>query len=229
MYSSIVGNPASSLAVSVEVYIHFLSVFRCGSFPAIHLATWSWTPPPGLSYAGGYHPDLRSKEQHRLHHGFKNIRTPAAPPSPFWGSTSSSSVPPFPGTSFLPPPTSCRIPLISPVPVVWRRSPSPGGSHRHWKPWRWPPSPPSMISAVASAPISVCTVMCIIAYHSGPSTVPEFHIEGTVDGGGGGSLLQYHHSVPDVPVLEWHILWCTSRTYLHQRRHHHCMSQLSVW
>ena len=41
MYSSIVWNPASSLAVAAEVYSHFLSFFCHGSLPVSRSSTWS--------------------------------------------------------------------------------------------------------------------------------------------------------------------------------------------
>ena len=52
MYSSIVWNPASSLAVADEVYHHLMSVLRHRSRPVIYSATWSWNPPRALPMRG---------------------------------------------------------------------------------------------------------------------------------------------------------------------------------
>ena len=71
MYSSIVWNPASSLAVVAKVYLHFPSGFRRWIFPVSRLSNWSWKLLMGPSHVGGDHPGLRAEEQHRLQHGFK--------------------------------------------------------------------------------------------------------------------------------------------------------------
>ena len=52
MSSSIVWNPASSLAVVSEMYFQFPSGFRHGSRPVSRLATWSWNPPRALPMRG---------------------------------------------------------------------------------------------------------------------------------------------------------------------------------
>ena len=44
LYSSVVWNPTSSLAVTADVYFHFPSGFLRGSRPVSRLATCSWNP-----------------------------------------------------------------------------------------------------------------------------------------------------------------------------------------
>ena len=61
MYSSIVWNPASFLAVAAELYVHFLSVLCRGSRRVICFSTWSWNPPQGPSHTGGDRPGLQAK------------------------------------------------------------------------------------------------------------------------------------------------------------------------
>ena len=52
MYSYTIWNPASSLAITSEVYSHFLSVFCRRSRPVNRRATWSWNPPRTLPMQG---------------------------------------------------------------------------------------------------------------------------------------------------------------------------------
>ena len=52
MYSSIINNPASSLAVAVKVYFHFPSGVLCWSCLVIRLTTWSRNPPTALPMQG---------------------------------------------------------------------------------------------------------------------------------------------------------------------------------
>ena len=52
MYSSIVWNPASSLAIAAEVYVHPPSGFCRGICPARRIATWSWKPHMALPIQG---------------------------------------------------------------------------------------------------------------------------------------------------------------------------------
>ena len=103
---------------------------------------------------------------------WKRIRTPAAPLPPCYGCATPYSKPSLNGEIYSPPLAS-RHPLpISHAPGIWRRSPSPGGSHRHWKSWQWPPSTPPLLVVVSSSPLPGCTVMCACTSHSGTSTAP---------------------------------------------------------
>ena len=52
MYVSIGSNPASDISASAEVYSHFPSSLRHGSFPISIRATWSWKPPGTVPYGG---------------------------------------------------------------------------------------------------------------------------------------------------------------------------------
>ena len=56
VYDSIVWNPASSLAVNAEVYVHLPLGFRCRSCPTIRLDTWSWNTPQGPYHGGEWPP-----------------------------------------------------------------------------------------------------------------------------------------------------------------------------
>ena len=52
MYSSIINNPATSLAATAKVYLHFLSLVLRGSCPISCLVTWVQTPPGDLPMQG---------------------------------------------------------------------------------------------------------------------------------------------------------------------------------
>ena len=52
MYSSIINNPASSLAVAVKVYFRFPSGVLCWIRLVIRLTTWSRNPPTALPMQG---------------------------------------------------------------------------------------------------------------------------------------------------------------------------------
>ena len=52
MYSSIIKNPNSSLAIAVEVYFHFLSGVLRGSRPVSSIATRAWNPPRDFPMRG---------------------------------------------------------------------------------------------------------------------------------------------------------------------------------
>ena len=83
-----------------------------------------------------------------------------------------------------PPPASRHPPPRSPTPGIGRRSPSTGGAHRCWIPWRWPPDPPLIPRAVASSTLPYCTTMCSGASCLMISMSPSCYIEGTMDKGG---------------------------------------------
>ena len=82
MYSSIVWNPASSLAVADEVYHHLMSVLRHRSRPVICRATWSWNPPRALPMQGVTNQVSEQKSNTACTTAFKKKRTPVAPPPP---------------------------------------------------------------------------------------------------------------------------------------------------
>ena len=103
---------------------------------------------------------------------FKRRRTPSATPTHWWGFASSSSIPPSPRSSSLPLPAFHCLPPPSSVSGIWRRSPSIGRAHRRWNTWRWPPSNPLLLISVTSALLPICTVLCIVGSHSGPSMAP---------------------------------------------------------
>ena len=52
MYSSIIRNPTSSLAVAADVYYHFPSVFHRRSHPISRRTTCSWNPPRNIPMQG---------------------------------------------------------------------------------------------------------------------------------------------------------------------------------
>ena len=82
MYSSIVCNPASSLAAATKFYYRFPSVFCCGSSSVIRRATWSWNPPRSLPIQGVTVQVSEPKIDTACTMALKKIQTPAAlPPS----------------------------------------------------------------------------------------------------------------------------------------------------
>ena len=83
--------------------------------------------------------------------------------------------PPCWGLPSWPPLASSRPPPISPVPDIRRGSTSPGGAHRHKIPRWWPPSPPTLLSAIASSPLPFWTSLWHGAYHSVTSTSLACH------------------------------------------------------
>ena len=52
IYSSIVKNPASSLAAVAEVYLHLPSGVLRGSRPVSRLSTWAWNPSRAFPIQG---------------------------------------------------------------------------------------------------------------------------------------------------------------------------------
>ena len=133
----------------------------------------------------------------------KRSRKPAAPPPPCWRCATSSSKSPLTGEKYSPLLASRHLPPRSPVPGIWRSSPSPGGAHRGWNTCWWIPYPLPPIIAIYSAPRPGCTVLCVCASHSGPSTAPAFHTACTVGGGGfpntGSPLCPWFYSARSAP------------------------------